>query len=95
MPLDMQTYLLRALEEKAIMRIGGKGIIPVDVRIIAATNKNLDKEVALGNFRSDLYYRLNVISIDLPLLRERKKDIPLIIEHLVKKIAETMGKKVP
>jgi len=74
MPLDMQTYLLRALEEKAIMRIGGKGTIPVDVRIIAATNKNLDKEVALGNFRSDLYYRLNVISIELPLLRERKKD---------------------
>ncbi len=95
MPLDMQTFLLRALEEKAIMRIGGKGIIPVDVRIIAATNKSLDKEVASGNFRSDLYYRLNVISIELPPLRERKEDIPLLIEHLVKKIAQTMGKGVP
>lgn len=95
MPLDMQTFLLRALEEKAITRIGGKGTIPVDVRIIAATNKDLAQEVALGNFRSDLYYRLNVISIELPPLRERKEDIPLIIDHLVKKIAQTMGKVVP
>lgn len=94
MPLGMQTFLLRALEEKSIMRIGGKGTIPVDVRIIAATNKDLAKEVALGNFRSDLYYRLNVISIELPPLRERKEDIPLLIDHLVKKIAQTMGKVV-
>jgi transcriptional regulator of acetoin/glycerol metabolism len=94
MPLDMQISLLRALEEKAITRIGGHGAIPVDVRIISATNKDLSKEVSLGNFRSDLYYRLNVIPIELPPLRERKEDIPFLIVHLTKKISHTMRKEI-
>ena len=78
MPLDMQTFLLRVLEEKAITRIGGQASIPIDVRIIAATNKNLKIEFQKGNFREDLYYRLNVISIDIPPLRKRRTDIPLL-----------------
>jgi len=94
MPLDMQTSLLRVLEDKAILRIGGREPIPVNVRIIAATNKDLSREVFLGNFRSDLYYRLNVIAIELPPLRERKDDIPFLIEHLTKKIARTMSKEI-
>ena len=94
MPLDMQTSLLRALEEKTITRIGGREPIPVNVRIIAATNRDLAKEVSLGNFRSDLYYRLNVIAIELPPLKERKDDIPILIEYLAKRIALTMKKDI-
>jgi transcriptional regulator with PAS, ATPase and Fis domain len=94
MPLDMQTSLLRVLEEKAVTRIGGRGSISVDIRIIAATNKAIDKEVERGNFRYDLYYRLNVIAIKLPPLRERKDDIPLLIDHLARKIASAMNKEI-
>ncbi len=94
MPLDMQTSLLRVIEEKTVMRIGGSEVIPVDVRIIAATNKDLSHQVALGNFRDDLYYRLNVISIKLPPLRERKRDIPELIEHLAGKIGKNLGKSI-
>lgn len=94
MPLDMQTSLLRALEEKAVMRIGGRETIPVDVRIIAASNKDLAKEVNLGYFRPDLYYRLNVIAIELPPLRERKEDILLLVEYISKKIAFAMKKEI-
>jgi transcriptional regulator with PAS, ATPase and Fis domain len=82
------------LEEKAIMRIGGREIIPCDVRIIAATNKDLAREVALNNFRSDLYYRLNVICIEIPPLRERKDDIPIMIKYLMEKLSLSMGKKI-
>ncbi len=94
MPLDMQTSLLRVLEEKAVTRIGGRDSISVDIRVIAATNKNIAKELEDGNFRSDLYYRLNVIAIRLPALRERKDDIPLLVEHLAKKISVAMNKEV-
>lgn len=94
MPLDMQSVLLRVLEEKAVTRIGGDKAIPVDVRIIAATNKDLVKEVKKGNFRSDLYYRINVVSIELPPLRDRKGDIPLLISHFIKKITSRMGKNI-
>ncbi|MGC4042007.1 MAG: sigma 54-interacting transcriptional regulator [Flavobacterium sp.] len=85
MPLEMQVKLLRALQEKEIERVGGKGSIKVDVRIVAATNKNLEKEVAEGRFRLDLYYRLNVFPIHLPPLRERKDDISLLVSHFIKK----------
>jgi len=75
LPAPMQVKLLRALQEKKIQRLGGLGVIPIDVRIIAATNRNLEKEVAENRFREDLYYRLNVIRIEIPPLRERKDDI--------------------
>jgi transcriptional regulator with PAS, ATPase and Fis domain len=79
MPLDMQVVLLRVIEERNLVRIGGKKSIPVNVRIIAATHKDLAHEVANNRFRADLYYRLNVINIQLPPLRDRKGDIPLLV----------------
>ena len=94
MPLDMQTSLLRVLEEKAVTRVGDKRAIPVDVRVVVATNRELEKEVEKGNFRADLYYRINVVSIELPPLRDRVGDIPLLISHFVKKMAERMDKKI-
>lgn len=93
MPIDMQTKLLRAIEEGVITRIGGSMPIPVDVRIIAATNKNLKLEVERGNFRKDLYYRLNVLPIYLPPLRERKEDIPLLLDYFMKSISKHLNKK--
>ena len=79
--LDLQCKLLRVLQEKEIERIGGTGTIKIDVRFVAATNRNLEKEVAEGRFRMDLYYRLNVFPIELPALRERKEDIVLLADH--------------
>ncbi|MGM0409892.1 MAG: sigma-54 interaction domain-containing protein [Bacillota bacterium] len=81
LPLSLQARLLRVLEEKEIMRIGGDSIIPIDVRIIAASNKNLQKLVEKGEFRKDLYFRLNVFQFNIPPLRERIDDIPLLIKH--------------
>ncbi|MBD1364921.1 sigma 54-interacting transcriptional regulator [Mucilaginibacter sp. ZT4R22] len=92
LPLEAQSKLLRVLQEKEIERLGGKETIRVDVRIIAATNCNLEKEVAAGKFRLDLYYRLNIFPIVLPALRERKEDIPELAEHFVAKYAERAGK---
>jgi len=83
MPIDLQVKLLRVLQEKEIERIGGKGSFKVDVRIIAATNRNLEKEVSEGRFRIDLYYRLNVFPISMPSLRERPEDIPSLVEHFI------------
>jgi len=83
-PLKVQSKLLRVLQEKEIERIGGKSTIKVDVRIVAATNRNLHKEVAEGNFRMDLYYRINVFPIILPPLRDRITDIPLLVDHFLK-----------
>lgn len=94
MPLDMQTVLLRVIEERAVTRLGGKETIPVNVRIIAATNKDLSQEVNKGNFRSDLFYRINVCNIDLPPLRERREDIEPFIKHFVTKISLGMGKRI-
>ncbi|KJR48038.1 two component, sigma54 specific, transcriptional regulator, Fis family [Desulfosporosinus sp. I2] len=94
MPLELQTILLRVIENKSIMRIGGQDSIPVNVRIIAATNRDLIKEVDRGNFRRDLYYRLNVISIKLLPLREHKDDIPLLCEHFIKKMNHQLEKDV-
>ncbi|MCD6571188.1 MAG: sigma 54-interacting transcriptional regulator [Deltaproteobacteria bacterium] len=94
MPLELQTSLLRVIEEKSVTRIGGKKPRSVDVRIIAATNKDLKNEVERGNFRNDLYYRLNVFSIKLLPLRERKDDIPYLTEYFVNNISKKMGKKI-
>ncbi len=88
MSLNAQAKVLRSIEEGAIERVGGKNKIPVDVRIIAATNKNLLKEIAEGRFREDLFHRLSVIVINVPPLRERREDIPLLIEHFAQKICE-------
>ncbi|NLU50966.1 MAG: sigma 54-interacting transcriptional regulator, partial [Syntrophomonadaceae bacterium] len=94
MPLDLQGSLLRVLEEGTIVRLGGTEIIPVNVRVIAATNKNLMDEVRKGRFRLDLYYRLGVIVIQIPPLRERKGDIPELVEHFIQTISPRLGKKV-
>lgn len=94
MPLEMQAKLLRVLQEKEIERIGGRAPIKVDVRIIAATNRNLEKEIGEGRFRLDLYYRLNVFPIILPPLRERKEDIPMLADYFVNRYARKIGKKI-
>lgn len=83
MPFEQQVALLRVLQEKKIVRIGGQSVVPVDVRIICATNKDLLKEVERGNFRQDLYYRLNVFSVSLPPLRNRREDIPLFLDYFL------------
>lgn len=85
LPLSLQTRLLRVIEEKEIMRIGGDSIIPIDVRIIAATNRNLQELVDKGKFRKDLYFRLNVFQFQIPSLRERREDIPILIEYFFEK----------
>lgn len=84
MPLEEQSALLRVIQEKSITRVGGNRLIPVDARIICASNKNLYEEVKKGNFRQDLYYRLHVLSIKIPSLRERPEDIPILFEHFLK-----------
>lgn len=91
LPLDAQVKLLRVLEERRITRIGGKKAIPVDVRIVAATNRNLDDEVKNGHFRLDLLYRLNVFTLILPPLRERKEDIPLLTNFFIRKYNRTLS----
>jgi DNA-binding NtrC family response regulator len=85
LPMDAQVKLLRVLEERKITRIGGKRAVPVDVRIIAATNRNLEEEVQKGNFRLDLLYRLNVFTLQIPPLRERKEDITYLVDYLIQK----------
>ena len=87
LPLDLQINLLRFLQEKTIDRVGGSGQITVDVRVIAATNVNLEKAVKEGRFREDLYYRLNVLHVDMPPLRERAEDVQLLAHHLLAKFA--------
>ena len=94
MPLHMQVKLLRAIQEKEVEKIGSLGSKKIDIRIIAATNRNLEKSMHEGNFRQDLYYRLNVVTITIPSLRERRDDILLIANHLITKIAEDLNKKI-
>jgi PAS domain S-box-containing protein len=92
-PLELQSVLLRVIEDKSITRIGGSRVTSVDVRIIAATNKNLKEEVRKGRFRDDLYYRFNVFTIQMVPLRDRPEDIPLLVDCFVQKICDAMGKK--
>ena len=92
--LKTQTDLLRVLQEREIVRVGGNQPIKVDFRVIAATNKGLEKLIEEGHFRPDLFYRLNVFHIELPALRDRKDDIPLLVTHFVKQFAEQMNKRI-
>lgn len=92
--LAVQVKLLRVLENREIMRVGGAGNIPIDVRIIAATNRDLEKEVRKGHFREDLYYRLKVVVIHVPPLRERKSDIPLLVNHFLKTFAKENNRTI-
>jgi len=94
MPLDLQPKLLRALQEGEIEKVGGTQIKKVDVRIIAATNRNLEKEVAKGKFRQDLYYRLNVFPIHSIPLRQRMDDVPLLVRYFVEKLGKKLGKPI-
>ncbi|MFD1706592.1 sigma-54-dependent Fis family transcriptional regulator [Siminovitchia sediminis] len=95
MPMDLQVHLLRVLQEKEIVKLGGSRPIPVDVRIIAATNKDLKECIANGTFREDLYYRLNVVELNMPALRERREDIPLLTRHYIIQYAHKHQKPVP
>jgi len=95
MSLQAQAKVLRAIEDGKIDRVGGNRKIEVDVRIISATNKNLKEEIEKGNFREDLYHRLNVIPIHIPPLRERTEDIPPLITHFSAEISEKYNKKIP
>jgi DNA-binding NtrC family response regulator len=94
MPLSMQVKLLRVLQERVMMRVGGIEEIPVDIRVVAATNKDLKQEVECGTFRQDFYYRLNVITLHVPRLAERRDDILMLALHFLHKIAKSQGKKV-
>jgi len=94
LPLAMQPKLLRVLQDHEVRRVGGKDSIRVDVRIISASNKDLEQEVAKGTFREDLYYRLNVLTIELPPLRDRREDILPLAEHYLKKFATEFGRPV-
>ncbi|MBW6480782.1 MAG: sigma 54-interacting transcriptional regulator [Bacteroidales bacterium] len=95
MPPDMQVKLLRALQERAITRVGGEKLIPVDVRIIAATNRNLLQEIKKGKFRQDLYYRLSVIPVYIPPLRKRREDIPMLINFFLNLKSVKLRKQLP
>jgi len=94
MPLELQVKLLGVIQDRVVQRVGGHERIPVDVRIIAATHQNLEKAIEQNTFREDLYYRLNVISIAVPPLRERKEDIPLLIQHFLERLRRETGKAI-
>lgn len=93
-PLSLQGRLLRVLQEREIMRLGDNKILPIDIRVVAATNKNLEELVQAGKFRRDLYYRLYVLQLNLPPLRERKEDIPLLVQSFLRQFRETEGTAV-
>jgi two-component system response regulator HydG len=94
MSLAMQAKLLRVIQDRDVTRVGGEEVVKVDVRVIAATNRELTQEIEKGRFREDLYYRLNVVTLDMPPLRDRKEDIPLLGQHFVKVFAEKNNKQV-
>jgi len=94
LPLPMQGKLLKALEEKEFYPLGAQKSVKVDVRVISSSNRDLEQEVEKGNFRGDLFYRIHVIPIRMPPLRERKDDVPLLVEHFLEKSAEKMNKKI-
>lgn len=91
MPLEMQSALLRVLEDNTVIRVGGKKYIPVDIRVIAATNQDIWKNVQKGSFRADLYFRLNIVTVKIPPLRERPEDIPLLVDNLLERICGKFG----
>jgi DNA-binding NtrC family response regulator len=95
MPLATQTKLLRVLEQREFHRVGGERLVKVDVRVVTATNQDLRQLVAIGEFRRDLFYRLNVLSIELPPLRERREDIPLLVETFVREVSKTHDLNFP
>jgi len=94
MPASMQVKLLRVIEERSLLRVGGTQAIKVDIRLIAATNKDLNKEVETGGFRKDLFYRLNVVRLHLPPLAERRDDVPLLAHHFLGRYAEAQGRSI-
>lgn len=94
LPLNIQVKLLRAIQEKVIRRVGGTEDVTVDVRIMAATNRNLEDMIKKGEFREDLYYRLNVIHIETPPLRDRREDVPILANHFIKKYSDRLAKGV-
>jgi transcriptional regulator with GAF, ATPase, and Fis domain len=94
LPMETQVALLRVLQEREFERVGGSQTVSVDVRVLAATNKNLNAAVAAGTFRQDLFYRLIVFPIQLPPLRERPDDIPLLVEYLIDRYGQKAGKKI-
>jgi DNA-binding NtrC family response regulator len=94
LPLESQAKLLRVLEDGQVVRLGGRQAVAIDVRIVAATNKDLAAEVAAGRFRQDLYWRVNVVAIELPPLRERREDLPLLIQHFVDRLNAEMGRRI-
>jgi formate hydrogenlyase transcriptional activator len=94
LPLETQIALLRVLQDKKIERVGSSKSISVDIRVLAATNRDLSAAIAAGTFRQDLFYRLNVVPIEIPSLRERKDDIPLLVEYLIDRYAQKTGKKI-
>jgi len=93
MPPELQTKLLRALQERTIERVGGHESLRIDVRVLAATNRDLETMMREGRFREDLFYRLNVVTVTLPPLRERRRDVPLLVEHLLAKYATELGER--
>jgi nitrogen regulation protein NR(I) len=95
MPINTQAKLLRVLQERAIQRVGGKETIPVEVRLVAATHRDLDQAIAAKEFREDLFYRLNVVVIDLPSLRQRSEDIPDLVRYFLKRYGEELGASEP
>jgi PAS domain S-box-containing protein len=94
LPAEAQIALLRVLQERQFERVGGSQLLPTDVRVIAATNRDLTAAIAAGTFRADLFYRLNVFPIEVPPLRRRKEDIPMLVEYFVKRYAEKTGKQI-
>jgi len=93
MPVELQSKLLRALQERTIERVGGQELIRIDVRVLAATNRDLESLMREGRFREDLYYRLNVVTVNLPPLRERRRDVPLLVEHFLAKHGAELGER--
>jgi len=94
LPAETQISLLRVLQERQFERVGGNRVVPTDVRVITATNRDLSAAIAAGTFRADLFYRLNVFPIEVPPLRKRQEDIPMLVEYFVKRYAEKMGKQI-
>ena len=93
-PLHLQVKLLRAIETNEILPVGGNTPVKTDVRIIAATNRNLEEDLEKGTFRDDLFYRLNVVEIKLPSLNDRREDIPLLVKHFIDKYNAELNRKV-